>query len=490
MSKTNRARALAIASFLVLASASAGPAAAETLADAIALAYQTNPGLLAQRAAVRALDESYVQARAGYGVNASVQANDTYEKVRQAGQIFAATDPTVDLSIAETLYTGGRLHAHLNAAEADIMAARETLRRFELNLMQQVIAAYVGVRRDQALLDINRDTVTVLVQQLADTQARYDVRENTATDVAQSKARLASARTQLASAEGQLAITREQYLALVGQNPGDLAPEPPLEGLPATIDQAFDAGENNNPTLIGAEYTEQASRARVTEARAQGAPTVGVRVDIARAPYLPYLPTPYNDSISVSGTVTQPLFAGGLIASGVRQALQQNNRDRFSIDDAHRGMIQSISEAWEQLTFSRQSLVTQEEEEKADEFAFYGDEEEAKAGLRSTIEILNAALELQQAQLAVVRTRASEYATRAQLLAAMGTLSPKLIAPGLDLYDPADNFKQVRNKGALPWEGPVRALDAIGGLPIERPKPAETPPGKPNMSTSLPPPPG
>ena len=42
-------------------------AAAETLYDAIALAYQTNPSLRAQRATLRGADEGVVQARAGYG---------------------------------------------------------------------------------------------------------------------------------------------------------------------------------------------------------------------------------------------------------------------------------------------------------------------------------------------------------------------------------------------------------------------------------------
>ena len=41
-----------------LAGAMAAPARAETLADAIALAYETNPTLQAQRASQRALDET------------------------------------------------------------------------------------------------------------------------------------------------------------------------------------------------------------------------------------------------------------------------------------------------------------------------------------------------------------------------------------------------------------------------------------------------
>ena len=56
-------------------SALAVPASAETLADAIALAYQNNPTLQAQRAAQRALDESYVQARTGWRPTLGLQAS-------------------------------------------------------------------------------------------------------------------------------------------------------------------------------------------------------------------------------------------------------------------------------------------------------------------------------------------------------------------------------------------------------------------------------
>src|SRR5687768_392978 len=67
MSMTFRGRLLAATfSAAAVAAALAAPASAETLADAVALAYQNNPTLQAQRATQRALDESYVQARSGW----------------------------------------------------------------------------------------------------------------------------------------------------------------------------------------------------------------------------------------------------------------------------------------------------------------------------------------------------------------------------------------------------------------------------------------
>src|SRR5665213_1020903 len=69
-------RPLALACGAALA-ALAGGGRAETLGDAIALAYQSNPTLQAQRATQRALDETYVQARAGYEPTLGAQASIT-----------------------------------------------------------------------------------------------------------------------------------------------------------------------------------------------------------------------------------------------------------------------------------------------------------------------------------------------------------------------------------------------------------------------------
>ncbi|MEG1453452.1 MAG: type I secretion protein TolC, partial [Brevundimonas sp.] len=66
----NRSRVLASAAVIsLIVGGLSGPAMAESLRDAVNLAYRTNPTLLAQRANQRALDETTVQARAGLRPN-------------------------------------------------------------------------------------------------------------------------------------------------------------------------------------------------------------------------------------------------------------------------------------------------------------------------------------------------------------------------------------------------------------------------------------
>lgn len=463
---------------------------AETLADAIAAAYQSNPNIQAQRAAMRALDENYTQARAAYGLQASAQVSENYNwlKLKRDKDGVEATTPTSQLSVSQSLYTSGRYAARLAGVEAQIKASRENLRRIEMDLLVRVTNAYVSVRRDREVLRISQGGEAWLRKQLQDTEDKYSVRQVTLTDVQQARARLASATTQVANAQAQLNVSIAYYASLVGHVPDTLEPEPDIDGLPPTLDEAFNQAEQSNPTLLAAGYTEKASREGVAEARAQRLFSVSARADYRNGPYSSTSGASAlrQDSVSAGITLTQPLFSGGQLNSQVRQSIEENNRDKLLIDDARRNMVLGVSQYWDQLVAARKSLVSQEEEMKADTIAFYGVREEERFALRSTIEVLNAQAELQNAQLAFVRGRANEYVGRVQLLAQVGTLEVGNLAPGVEPYDPTRHFKKVRYKGVLPTDLVVQAFDKIA-LPMEpkKPKAGDTTPIRP-PSTDLP----
>ena len=467
------------AALAIAAAAAAAPARATTLGEAIAYAYETNPGLQSQRAALRALDESYVQARSGYGLQISGQFGATNYSLKDgpaptgvSSDLTTVTDSET-VTLTQPLYTGGRVKARVTEAEAQIKTGRENLRRFELDLLTRVVTAYVDVRRDEQLLTINQDTVSVLERELSDAEAKFKVRQLTATDTAQSKARLAQARSGLVQAQAQLAVSRSQYLAAVGQNPVDLQAPPSVEGLPETIEKAFDAAEATNPQLRAAVFGELGSRARVAEAKAGKLPTVTAQVQFGRNPFIIYQPSQGIADTRV-GTVTlsQPIFTSGQLTSQIRQSVEENNRDRLNIDDVRLQVTQNVSAAWEQLAASRKQVQTYEDEVKADEFAFYGVRQEEKFALRSQIEVLNAELELTNAQQNLVRVRAQEYASRVQLLSNIGTLDARQFAPHTPHYDEAANFRRVKDRGATPLELPVRAFDGVLGPKMTEQRPA------------------
>ena len=447
---------------------------AETLADAVASAYDRDPQLVQQRYLQKARDESYVQARAQYGPNVTAQTRGEYQYQKQPGP-FGSSSTSVEtqstsVTISEPLYTSGRLRGQLAAARASVMGGREQLRAVEEQVLQNVVQVYAAVLRDEARVEIGRENVAVLRGQLKQNSKRQQVGDVTLTDVAQSDARLAAAEIQLATLEADLAVSRGQYLEVVGHNPGNLDPLPQLPALPATIDAAFDLADQNNPNLRIAQYTEAQSSADAASARGAQGPTISLQ---AQGIY-------QNDLFSVAGrtatkqafagvTISQPLFSGGAIRSQIRQADDRNRADQAGIDIARRTALQAVTSAWVQLSSSRTAVTTGERQVQSAQQAFAGMGCEELNGLRSTIETLNAEEELQAAQLQLVQNRYNVYVSHAALLAAVGELSADQIAQGITVYDPEANFKRYRYSGITPFDLIAQGVDRIGSAPPRLP---------------------
>ena len=441
---------------------------AETLADAIALAYQSNPTLQAQRAQQRALDETYVQARAGWRPTASAQVTGDYSKAPE-GDLFGGVSQVENnsgqalLSVTQPIYTGGRTAAEVRATEADVLAGRQSLRGAEATLLQNVVNVYADVLRDQALLTIHEHDVAVLQSEVDDSLARFRAGEVTTTDVAQTRTQLAQSRSALTQAQGSLQLSRANYAAVVGQNPGRLQAALDMPGVPADVDKAFDTATQENPGLRQAEIAEEASRARVAEARAADRPTVGVNASLGYAGQLtPFRGPDYDRAVSAMVTIAQPLFTGGVNASNIRRALELNTSDRIGIEAARRAAVLAVSQAWNQLATERATVISELDHVQVARDYFSGTQAEYTVGQRSTLDIVIAEQSLVAAEATLTEAQHDAFVAQAALLSAMGRLEVRYIVPDAPLYDPATSFRRVARDGALPWEGLIAAIDNLG----------------------------
>lgn len=442
------------------------PASAETLSEAVAFAYESHPALIARRAEVRALDEGYVQARASMGPTVEVSAATSQRYNRNQtlfGTLGESRGETADsaLSLAQPLFTSGRVAAGVRAAYADIEAGRETLRRTEVEVLLDVITAYVVVLRDQRAVAAAEENRALLQQQLADTESRYNAREATATDRAQAQSRLAGALGDLAEARGQLEASRATYLAVVGRNPGDLASEPSLTGIPATLDEALAIAERNSPVLGAALKREESAEAGRDAALAQFLPDVSFRVDALERPVTAFANDRRESDLTGRLVVRQTLFSAGANSSRARESTERTRQAHASADGARREVRQGVARAWALAAGFGVSVTRNQERVASLRVALEGARLEERMGVRTTLEVLNQAQELQLAQQALVRSQADEYLARANLLGQMGLLTVDRFAPELSPYDPRNAFDRVRNRGGAPW---TPALIAVDGL--------------------------
>ncbi|GAA0869789.1 TolC family outer membrane protein [Brevundimonas basaltis] len=463
-----RSRALASVAVIAVFSGMGAPAWAETLRDAIALAYQTNPSLLAQRANQRALDESIVQARAGLRPRLDVTLSGSHTQSYGDRAGFDGDSASASIGLSQTLWTGGRIGHGITAAEADILAGRENLRDIEQTVLASVIQAYADVIRDAEILRIRQANLGVLQRQLEEASARFEVGEITRTDVAQSEARLAQSEADLANAQAQLSVSRASYAAVVGQSPGDLAPMPALPGVPSDFDDALDVALRDNPGIRAAAYNLRAAEANAAAARSEYLPSARLTASYggSNADFDRIGDIGDNQRLTAGATVSVPLFTGGLNGSRVAQALERANVAQINVEGERRNTLQSVSSAYAQALSARSSLQAGTEAVRAATVAAEGVRQEAQVGLRTTLDVLNQELELRNAEVTLANARRNEYVAQANLLAAMGRLEGADLDPTLTIYNPADNYERVRNRGALPWDGVIESFDRVLAPPI------------------------
>lgn len=441
------------------------PARGETLAQAVALVYDANPQLQAQRAQLRAVQEAENQALAGYGPTASLQIARTRTHSDARGVEAEATSNTDQLSVEQPLYSGGAAHAGLNLARAQVAAGREALLQSEQQILQGLVAAFSAVRRDEQAVAIARENVQVLEQQLADTEAKFALFEVTITDRSQAQARLAGARARLLARQGQLAQSRSDYLAVVGQNPGDLAPPPAAPNLPGAIEDAFSRAERNNHALRIAIYAQQQSQARLQLAKTPNRPTISLQVQSAATPLNSFNPIENARATTAAVVLRQIIPLNGAVRSRVAAAEAQAHRDQLLVDDARRQAIRSVSQAWNQLATARGTLSARREELEAQQVAYESVKEEQRLGLRTVLDVLNAEQELRDAKFNLIETAYQEYVSSTALLAAMGELRFVDFSPGLTPIS-----VEPRRALRAPWTGLLDTLDSVG---VRDPAPIE-----------------
>ena len=133
---------------------SAECARAETLTDALVRVYQTNPQLNAQRAQLRATDETVPQALSGYRPQVAAGLSTGLMSVKNTfpdGTMQSAMlrPWLAGVTLTQPLFNGFRTANTVRQAEAQVRSGREALRSVEQTVFVAAVTAYMNVVADQ-----------------------------------------------------------------------------------------------------------------------------------------------------------------------------------------------------------------------------------------------------------------------------------------------------------------------------------------------------
>ncbi len=452
-------RKLALLGGAAVALAVPSTAWAETLQEALAAAYENNPTLTAQRASVRVADEEVPIARSA-GLP-SLDGSATYQENVLKGDPSASgffSDPDrqilAQLNANVPLVNFGAVSNSVSAAEERVSASRMGLRGTESELFVQVVAAYMDVLRDEAIVGLNEGNAEVMRFTLNETRERKEAGNLGPTDVAHAEARLALAESQLESARADLIASRENYIRLVGHAPENLEAPPVLPQMPEDSQQAVDLAIENNPEFLSAISQQKAAEFDVEAANGERFPRLSAIGGLNQYDYLGSLDQgtgPRNGDRGTTAFVGMrlqvPLFQGGRLSAQVRQAQARQAVAIEQVQEAEREVVADTRSSYARWRAAERVIESSQRGVDANERALMGMVAEVSAGLRPLLDRLNAEQELLNAQVTLLTARRDAYVAGFQLLAAMGLAEARdLQLDSVQLYDPVANFDRVEDR--------------------------------------------
>src|SRR4051812_37619610 len=448
----------AAAAVLVLANMGVTPVLADTIDAALVRAYQNNPQLNAQRAQVRFTDENVPQALSGYRPRVAITASagtqyiDTKTTSGGGPNNLVKTDfhgvnapRSIGGTISQTLFNGLQTSNRTRAAESQVSGAREGLRVLEQSVLLNAATIYMDYLRDSAIVEVQKSNVRVLEQTLKQTRDRFNVGEVTRTDVAQSEAQLAAGKTQLLAAEATLTTTRANFRRIIGNEPQALAPGSPVDRfLPGTLPGAVDLSLIENPNVTAAMFGIDVNFLQVKVNEGALLPTVTLQAGVQQS-YEQQLTIFRTFNASALAQVSVPIYQGGAEYALIRQSKETLAQQRLILEQTRDQTRANTVTAWGQLVAGKAQVASAQAQVTASEIALNGVREEAKAGQRTTLDVLNAQQALVNARVALVTAQHDRVVASYAVLNAVGRLSPQVLNLSTTVYDPSVHYQQVRD---------------------------------------------
>jgi outer membrane protein len=454
----------ALLATVALAAIDFGAARAETLSGALSKAYLTNPDINAQRATVRQTDESVPQANAGYLPKISAVGTAGVDHAN-GNQIFPGSPEiryatgsyprSYGVQANQTLFDGYQTINRIRTAESQVLGAREQLRNTEQNTLLSGVTAYMDVLQNSAIVDLDRNNVDVLKEQLRETNDRFTVGEVTRTDVAQAEASLASANATLLTDQAVLEASVATYRQVIGDEPKTLAPVKPItKPLPRTLPEAVNISQVEHPAIVAQEHGVDAALLSIKIAEGALYPQASVTGSLSQNFDLSSQPGLRAFNAQILGQLTIPIYQGGAEYADIRASKESLSVQELRASSTRDQIRQNVVAAWGRFQAAIGVVKAARASVAANEVALAGVREEAKVGQRTTLDVLNAQQALLSARTQLVRAEHDQVVFSYSLLSTIGRLNVPTLGLAVAEYDPGVHFDQVKNK----WFG-VRTPD-------------------------------
>ncbi len=436
----NRKTAFAAGALLALAGSSWAQAPARN--DLLTIyrdAVQNDSVFASARFARQAAGEAEPQARSAVlpNVNLGVGASDSYVDFSASAPYgfsrnYWSWGPSLSLSMP--LYRPQYFEA-ITQAKLSVVGAEATLAQARQDLILRVAQAYFDVLAAQDTLAAILESKKGATEQLAQAKREFEVGTKTIVDTHEAQARYDQTVAQEQTARGDLIVKQNALRAIIGRDPGVLAPlrdAPELSSpQPKDVEAWAKRAEDSSYGVAIARASAEIAQRETVRQRDANLPTVDLTASAAINRQSGSSTNNIFGDVR-SGTIgvqlNYPLYSGGLIQSRIRQALANEEKAKQDLESARRTASQSARQAYTGVDFGLAQVRALESAEVSAKSQLESTRLGYRVGVRINLDVLNAETQLFNTQRDLKKARYDFLVNGLRLKAASGTLEDRDVA--------------------------------------------------------------
>lgn len=311
--------------------------------------------------------------------------------------LYPAGQPLLKLQATQVLFRGFREFAGLRQTKKLSEASQQDERQARTLLFNDVVQNfYMVVNLEKTLQNYNTE-IESYENRIKELRQRIRIGRSRESEVLTVEASLAGLRAQIESAKGQLRVAREVYSYLTGM-PAETPlfdDQPLLRKVPAV--EYYVNGVDQRPDVSANKIRLSATEEQMSIAKGAYLPSA----DFTGNYYLYRFGATSNVTWDIQFLATFPLYTGGTLDSGVRQAASQIHQYDLNLSLSRRQADEQIRAAFRTYSADQLQVEALRASKLANEKNLKAELTDYRLGLVTNLDVLNALISYQESERAL-----------------------------------------------------------------------------------------
>ncbi|WP_354624540.1 TolC family outer membrane protein [Psychromonas sp. MME2] len=412
---------------------------AQSLEQAVAYAFDSNPEIRAAYTRFKAKEKQVEQSQSGYLPSIDLNGGYGYEytdspSTRRSDDGDDHEDlmrSEIGISLSQNIFNGFLTENEVKRTSYATSAEQWRLYALAEDLALQISKVYVDLIKAEKLVVLSEKNLQSHEEIYEQIKQRTDSGFSSSADLSQINGRLAKAHSNLIAAKNNYIDSKVTFYRVINQRPENLViPYPDASLLPADQEVGLQSALSNNPVIKAAANDISSARAQHESSKANYFPRITLELSATHSDNvngedgwgLNDNVGSENNNVQAMVRFSYNIFAGGKDKAYAKETAYKTNEAEELNRNVHRQVTEGFILSWnafEQLNLQKKYIKMHVIASKDTQSDY---KEQFKVGQRSLLDLLDTENELYQSRRDYLDAEMSEITAQYRILHAMGKL--------------------------------------------------------------------